>query len=105
MVDKRELRMHCKDCKKYFSAQIDLSLDGNHEISCPYCGFMHYRVVENLEIVGDHIQPSLPIIHATTKRYSPQMESEGPLERSWKSTLSGSQLVRTEGGTIGAKKV
>jgi DNA-directed RNA polymerase subunit RPC12/RpoP len=37
---------YCTECSKKFIAQLDLALDGNHIIECPYCGHEHCRVVK-----------------------------------------------------------
>jgi DNA-directed RNA polymerase subunit RPC12/RpoP len=43
-IERQELS--CHNCKKYVQFNIDLSLDGEHEIICPNCGHIHYRVIK-----------------------------------------------------------
>lgn len=45
--------MYCHDCGKNFVAVIDFSLDGNHEIHCPWCAHKHFRVVEKGIVTGE----------------------------------------------------
>lgn len=45
--------MNCTECSKNFVAQLDMSLDGNHVIECPYCGHEHCRVVTGGKVTGD----------------------------------------------------
>jgi len=45
--------LFCTNCNKAFIAQLDLSLDGNHVIECPYCGHEHCRVVKGGIVTGD----------------------------------------------------
>lgn len=45
--------MECTECLKHFIAQLDLSLDGNHIIECPWCGHEHCRVVEHGKVTED----------------------------------------------------
>lgn len=44
--------MYCHDCGKDFTAQLDMSLNGNHVIDCPHCEHRHYRVIENGKVTG-----------------------------------------------------
>lgn len=48
--------MNCTQCHKNFIAQLDLNLDGNHVVECPYCGHEHCRVVKNGKVSGDRWQ-------------------------------------------------
>lgn len=45
--------MHCTNCSKNFIAQLDLGLNGNHIIECPYCGHEHCRVVEDGKVTDE----------------------------------------------------
>lgn len=45
--------MNCTNCSKNFIAQLDMSLDGNHVVECPYCGHEHCRVVKAGKVTGD----------------------------------------------------
>jgi hypothetical protein len=44
-VEMQEL--HCHNCGGYVQFPIDLSMNGNYELACPNCGYIHCRVVEN----------------------------------------------------------
>jgi DNA-directed RNA polymerase subunit RPC12/RpoP len=37
--------MHCHNCGKNFLARIDFDIEGNHEVECPICGHIHFRVI------------------------------------------------------------
>jgi len=45
--------LNCHHCTKNFVAQLDLSLDGNHVIECPWCGHHHCRVVKDGKVTED----------------------------------------------------
>jgi len=45
--------MNCTHCQKNFIATLDMSLDGNHVIECPYCGHEHCRVIKGGVVTGD----------------------------------------------------
>lgn len=45
--------MDCTNCSRHFIAQLDLSLDGNHIISCPWCEHEHCRVVRGGTVTED----------------------------------------------------
>jgi DNA-directed RNA polymerase subunit RPC12/RpoP len=45
MIERQEL--WCHECQKYVQFDIDVSLNGNHVITCPECGHEHCRVVVN----------------------------------------------------------
>lgn len=45
MKERQEL--WCHDCNKYVQFDIDVSLNGNHVITCPNCGHEHCRVVKD----------------------------------------------------------
>lgn len=49
--------LFCSECGKYVRFPIDLALDGNHEIVCPNCGHVHYRVVKKGIITEDRYNP------------------------------------------------
>lgn len=48
MIEKQEL--HCHNCNQYVQFELDLTLNGNHIITCPICGHEHCRVIENGKI-------------------------------------------------------
>lgn len=45
--------MHCHECGKNFLARLDFDIEGNHEIECPICGHIHYRVIEKGVVTGE----------------------------------------------------
>ena len=58
--------LFCQECGKYVRFPIDLSLDGNHEITCPNCGHIHYRVVKKGIITEDRYNPNAYTYHVAT---------------------------------------
>lgn len=60
--------IYCHDCSKQFIGSLDYDLNGNHEVECPYCGHLHYRVIKN-GIVTDRRYDSQagPTIKISTK--------------------------------------
>jgi DNA-directed RNA polymerase subunit RPC12/RpoP len=38
--------LYCHNCCKNFVAELDVSVDGDHVIECPYCAHEHCRVVK-----------------------------------------------------------
>ena len=45
MIERQELWCHA--CERYVQFDIDVSLDGQHVITCPNCGHEHYRIIKN----------------------------------------------------------
>lgn len=45
--------MNCTNCSKNFIAQLDMGLDGNHVVECPYCGHEHCRVIKGGIVTSD----------------------------------------------------
>ena len=39
--------MHCHACNKYFLAELDYDIDGQHSILCPHCNHKHMRYIKN----------------------------------------------------------
>lgn len=50
--------VYCTNCARTFIATLDLGLNGNHEITCPHCRHVHYRVVKNGVITEDRWRSS-----------------------------------------------
>ncbi len=46
MKDPVRTDMHCHQCSNAFIATLDVGLDGNHVVECPYCSHEHCRVIE-----------------------------------------------------------
>ena len=64
--------MHCHSCSEQalpsnFIARIDYNLEGNHEIECPRCGHLHYRVVRK-GVVSEDRYNSSHVVHKVTGR-------------------------------------
>lgn len=55
-IQRQELA--CTNCNRYVQFNMDFALDGNHEITCPKCGHVHYRVVRDGKITEDRWQSS-----------------------------------------------
>jgi len=45
--------MYCSNCYKNFVAQLDMSLDGQHVVECPFCFHEHCRVITNGKVTSD----------------------------------------------------
>lgn len=58
--------VYCTNCTGRFVAELDLELNGNHEIRCPLCQHIHYRVVENGVVTEDRWQSSAGQIFVAT---------------------------------------
>lgn len=48
----------CTNCQRQFIAELDLALNGNHEITCPFCRHIHYRVVRDGVVTEDRYRSS-----------------------------------------------
>lgn len=59
--------LYCTNCSKNFIAQLDFDLDGNHEVECPYCGHIHFRVIKSGIVSDDRYNSSLST-HKVEKR-------------------------------------
>lgn len=46
-MNKERQELYCHECQQYVQFDIDISLNGNHIITCPNCGHEHCRVVTN----------------------------------------------------------
>lgn len=51
MIEKQEL--YCHECGQWVQFDLDMSMNGNHVLTCPNCGHEHCRVVEDGKITGD----------------------------------------------------
>jgi len=45
--------MTCTNCSKFFIAELDFDIDGNHIIECPWCRHEHCRVIVNGKITEE----------------------------------------------------
>lgn len=57
MIQRQDL--HCTNCGRHVQFDMDFGLDGNHEITCPECEHVHYRVVEGGRITEDRWRSSM----------------------------------------------
>lgn len=62
MNDKRVTEIYCHHCEGYIRIALDYSLNGNHEIRCPECGHIHWRVIKDGEITEDRYRSSAGMI-------------------------------------------
>ena len=46
-MERETQELHCHNCNNYVQFKIDTEQNGNHEIVCPVCGHIHYRLVVN----------------------------------------------------------
>lgn len=63
--------MDCHGCRElglppHFIASIQHDLDGNHEIICPRCGHVHYRVVVNGIVTEERYNSGYPVYKSET---------------------------------------
>lgn len=57
--------LHCTNCGRHVQFNMDFGLDGNHEITCPDCGHIHYRVVQNGRITEERWNSSMVTYYTT----------------------------------------
>jgi len=50
-IERQEL--HCHACNRYVQFDLDMSLNGNHVLTCPNCKHEHCRVVNNGRITSN----------------------------------------------------
>lgn len=60
--------MYCTNCRKYFVALLDYSINGNHEINCPYCDHIHCRVIYGGKITDERWDSRNPDTDVVTAR-------------------------------------
>ena len=58
-IERQEL--HCHNCGQYVQFDMDMSLNGNHVLTCPVCGHEHCRVVVDGKITQDRWDSRNPI--------------------------------------------
>jgi len=99
-MDTRETEMFCHDCRNDFTAELDMDINGNHEIECPHCGHIHYRVVEDGRVTDDRYRSSMGIVQANAYTMTASSNNSNVyLQQSWASTDSSSNVLRTSGTT------
>src|SRR6056297_1830535 len=91
-----ETEMYCHDCRNDFVAELDMAINGNHEIECPHCGHIDYRVVENGRVTGQRYRSSMGLVQANTWASSgtSSNSSSAYLSSSWDNTTSGTTAIR-----------
>jgi DNA-directed RNA polymerase subunit RPC12/RpoP len=65
-VSEQRSDVYCTNCGRTFVATLDMALDGNHEITCPHCQHVHYRVVRAGVVTEDRYRSSAGPIYAAT---------------------------------------
>lgn len=94
----RQTEMYCHDCDNTFVAELDMDINGNHEVECPHCGHIHYRVVEDGRVTGDRYRSSMPTYQASAMTTSGTNSSNSSfLVNSWNTSDSATQTLRTSG--------
>ena len=89
--------VYCTNCRGTFIAELDLSLNGNHEITCPLCGHVHYRVVRNGVVTEDRWRSSAgPLYVATTYTISNVVLNFSTSTLSTGTTMYSSWLNRSD---------
>ena len=79
MSDIQRQVLNCPECHRTFRFNLDFELDGNHEITCPGCGHIHYRVITNGKITEDrfNLNPCYTTYVATNYYITPTSTSNG----------------------------
>jgi DNA-directed RNA polymerase subunit RPC12/RpoP len=57
-MEREKQELHCHNCDCYVQFEIDTQQNGNHEIRCPNCGHIHYRLVVNGIITESRWNPN-----------------------------------------------
>lgn len=101
MIERTDL--HCYACNQYFGVELDMSLNGNHEISCAHCGHIHYRVVRDGRVTGERYRSSAGATYyanTTTNTYI-TASTGGSTQTSNMYTWTGAQWANMgTGGTL-----
>lgn len=95
----RNTELYCHDCGNGFVAELDMDINGNHEIKCPHCEHIHYRVVENGRVTGQRYRSSMGVVQVNTwtlnSTDSGTASNSTFLNQSWNDSISGSYAIRT----------
>ena len=62
--------LNCTECGGHVRFEMDFELDGNHEIKCPECGHLHYRVIKDGQVTDDRWNPNYTVYITTDVTYS-----------------------------------
>ena len=99
-MEKRETELYCHGCNNEFTAELDMDINGNHEIECPYCGHIHYRVVEDGQVTDDRYRSSMGMVRAPTFASSNSNNASSAfLCQAWSDTSSSQASLRTSGSS------
>lgn len=79
----------CTECRRTFIAELDLGLDGNHVIECPYCGHEHCRVVQAGVVTDVRWDSRKPRIDVTVQHRSVWKADSRPAR-----TSTASEFIR-----------
>lgn len=60
--------MNCTNCHKNFIATLDMGIDGNHIVECPYCAHEHCRVIEKGKVTSDRWDSRLQRVDVDASR-------------------------------------
>ena len=93
-MNKRQTEMYCHGCDNTFTAELDMDLNGNHEIECPHCGHIHYRVVEDGKVTGDRYRSSMQTVVASASTGTTSYNYSTGNYISWQDTSSGSTAIK-----------
>jgi hypothetical protein len=81
--------VHCTNCYRDFSAELDLDLEGNHVIVCPLCQHEHYRVVRRGVVTEERWRSSSgPVYYAATSTATISVSYS-----SWDTTSTGGTSI------------
>lgn len=99
-METRNTTLHCHECGSDFTAELDMNINGNHEIECPNCGHIHYRIVEDGRVTGERYRSSMPTYTANTHIGTGTSSTTNDsvfLYQSWSDTVSGASSLQTSG--------
>lgn len=101
---KQKTKMFCHNCKDNFLAELDYGLNGNHEIICPYCDHVHYRVIKDGEVTAERYKSSSTITY-TCKTWTTNSTDWTSATMTTSSTdVSNSTTTFNFSGTYNVKK-
>lgn len=80
--------LHCHNCNRYVQFRLDLSINGNHVITCPNCRHEHCRVVQDGKITDirwGHRNQTIPVSPnvVSSTLYSTTIQASGTSTISW----------------------
>jgi DNA-directed RNA polymerase subunit RPC12/RpoP len=87
----RKTEIYCHECERYFTVELDLDLDGNHEIKCPNCGHTHYRVIEKGRVTGERYQSSMGMAYTYSIQSYSSTYTASSDNSSWQSSYGSTQ--------------